>query len=53
MEDKIIAFLDQIIEKNMYDDLKNIKDKGGESWNVFHLKLLKQMILETNKNGRK
>jgi len=45
--DKIINLLDQIIEKNIIDDFKTKKDnEPGESWNVFHLKLLKQMIME-------
>jgi hypothetical protein len=53
MKDKVINLLDQIIEKNIYDDLKNNKDKAGESWNIFHLKLLKKTILEERKDGRK
>jgi len=44
--DKAIALLDQIIEKNIYDDNKDRKEKGGESWNIFHLKLLRNLIIE-------
>jgi hypothetical protein len=44
--DKIINLLDQILEKNIYDDAKNnIENKPGDSWNVFHLKLLRELII--------
>jgi hypothetical protein len=45
--DKVINLLDQIIEKNIIDDFNIKKDnEAGESWNVFHLKLLKKMVEE-------
>lgn len=47
--DKVIALLDQIIEKNIYDDHEDRKEKGGESWNIFHLKLLRDLIIEETK----
>jgi hypothetical protein len=45
--DKILNLLNQIIEYNVYQDLltKDNKDTG-ETWNVHHLKLLKQLIKE-------
>lgn len=45
--DKILNLLNQIIEYNVYQDLltKDNKDTG-DSWNVHHLKLLKQLIKE-------
>jgi hypothetical protein len=44
---KIINLLNQIIEYNLYQDLLE-KDptETGDSWNVYHLKLLKQLINE-------
>jgi hypothetical protein len=43
--DKILNLLNQIIEYNVYQDLltKDKKDTG-DTWNVHHLKLLKQLI---------
>lgn len=45
--DKILNLLNQIIEYNVYQDLltKDNKDTG-DTWNVHHLKLLKQLIKE-------
>jgi hypothetical protein len=45
--DKILNLLNQIIEYNIYQDLltKDNKDTG-DTWNVHHLKLLKQLIKE-------
>jgi hypothetical protein len=43
----ILNLLNQIIEYNLYQDLL-AKDfnETGDSWNVYHLKLLKQLINE-------
>jgi hypothetical protein len=41
---KIITLLDQMIEYNIYQDIKN-EEKDGENWNLYHLKLLKELIL--------
>lgn len=50
---QIINLLDQIIEKNIYDDFKqNTQNKPGESWNVFYLKLLKKLILNLNEEKK-
>jgi glycosyltransferase involved in cell wall biosynthesis len=39
--------LNQIIEYNVYQDLLNKDQKDtGDTWNVHHLKLLKQLINE-------
>ena len=54
---KAIALLDQILEMAISDDavhgMRNRKSKAsttiGESWYVFHLKLLKQ-LLEKDEN---
>jgi len=44
---KIINLLNQIIEYNVYQDLLNKDQKDtGDTWNVHHLKLLKQLINE-------
>lgn len=51
---KAIALLDQILEMAISDDavhkIKNRKTKAsatiGESWYVFHLKLLKRLLEE-------
>lgn len=45
--DKILNLLNQIIEYNTYQDLltKDNKDTG-DTWNVHHLKLLKQLLQE-------
>ena len=59
MEDKekILKLLEQIIEKAEADDLKDkakmlAKGKGsraiGESWTVYHLKALKELIEGVN-----
>ena len=43
--DKASKLLDQIIEKKQIDDLKSKKDEEtGDSWDLYHLKLLKQLI---------
>jgi hypothetical protein len=48
-----INLLNQIIEKNIYDDLKSKKhEESGENWNIFHLKLLKQLLVETYENEK-
>lgn len=45
--DKILNLLNQIIEYNVYQDLLTKDDKyTGDTWNIHHLKLLKQLIKE-------
>ena len=45
--DKILNLLDQIIEKNIWEDNLNKKPEDtGDNWNVHHLKLLKKLIEE-------
>ena len=45
--DKILTLLNQIIEKNIYYDLLNKKKVDtGDSWDVHHLKLLRNLIEE-------
>jgi len=55
MESKIdlaLNLLNQIIEKNLYDDYKKYEGKkAGVNWNVFHLNTLKELIMEI-KNER-
>jgi hypothetical protein len=55
MESKIdlaLNLLNQIIEKNLYDDYKKHEGKkSGVDWNVFHLNTLKELIMEI-KNER-
>jgi hypothetical protein len=47
-----INLLNQIIEKNLYEDYKSHKgEKPGVDWNVFHLQVLLNLLLEI-KNGR-
>lgn len=47
--EKALNLLNQIIEKNIFDDFKNKKDnETGESWNVFHLKILKKILENLN-----
>jgi len=42
-----LQLLDQIIEKNIYDDFKkNNGEKTGVDWNIHHLNVLKKTILE-------
>jgi hypothetical protein len=44
---KIINLLNQIIEYNVYQDLLNKDQKEtGDTWNVHHLKLLRNLINE-------
>jgi len=51
--DKIIYLLDQIIEKNIWEDsLTKKSGETGDNWNVHHLKLLKSLILNENKNAK-
>ena len=43
--EQIYKLLHQIIEYNIYKDLLNKKpEETGDSWNVHHLKLLKDLI---------
>lgn len=45
--DKILFLLEQIIEKNVWEDsLTKKPNETGDNWNVHHLKLLKSLILE-------
>jgi hypothetical protein len=47
---QVLNLLTQIIEYNVYQDLLNKNSKEtGDSWNVHHLRLLKDLINE-NKN---
>lgn len=48
--DKILNLLDQVIEYNIYLDNKTKKDlETGESFTVYHLKLIKTLIEEYEK----
>jgi len=50
--DKALQLLDQMIEKNLYDDYKKHEGKkAGVDWNVFHLNTLKELMMEI-KNER-
>jgi len=43
--DKVINLLNQIIEKNTWEDsISKKNEETGENWNVYHLKLLKSLI---------
>jgi len=43
--DKAFKLLDQMLEKKQIDDSKSKKDgETGDSWDLHHLKLLKQLI---------
>jgi hypothetical protein len=49
--DQALQLLDQIIEKNLYDDYKeNKNEKPGQSWDVYHLNLLKELLLNIKNN---
>lgn len=41
---KAIKLLEQIIEKNQFDDFEG--KQIGESWNTYHLKLLLDLLKE-------
>jgi hypothetical protein len=50
--DNILSLLDQIIDKKIYDDISSRKPediKDGESWDVYHLKLLRSMLQDYEK----
>ena len=48
--DKILNLLDQVIQYNIYLDNKTKKDiENGESFTVYHLKLLRTLIEEYEK----
>lgn len=50
---KVLILLDQIIEKKEYDDfLIKKENETGDSWDLHHLKLLKDLILEEEKNAK-
>jgi hypothetical protein len=45
--EKILDLLNQIIDKNIWEDNVNKKpEETGDNWNVHHLKLLKKLIQE-------
>jgi hypothetical protein len=47
LKDKILNLLDQIIEKNMIQDSITKKPtESGDNWNVFYLKVLKNLLQE-------
>lgn len=47
--EKVLDLLNQIIEKNLWEDrLSKKSEETGESWNVFHLKVLKKMLEDLN-----
>jgi hypothetical protein len=49
--DQALQLLNQIIEKNLYDDYKEHKgEKTGQSWNVYHLNLLNQLLTNIKNN---
>jgi hypothetical protein len=49
--DKALQLLDQVIEKNLYDDYKKNKgEKPGQSWDVYHLNLLKELLIKVKNN---
>jgi len=51
--DKILHLLDQMIEKNVWEDsLTKSKEETGDNWNVYHLKLIKSLIVEELKNAK-
>lgn len=41
---KILELINQMISYNMYMDIKENNQNIGENWNVFHLKMLKELI---------
>jgi len=44
-EARIINLINQLTEKALYEDiLENGKLEDGDSWNVYHLRLLKNLI---------
>jgi hypothetical protein len=44
-----VDLLNQIIEKNIYDDKKENPQKNGISWNVHHLSLLLSLLQNETK----
>jgi hypothetical protein len=49
--DQALQLLDQIIEKNIYDDYKENKgEKTGQSWDVHYLNLLKGLLIKIKNN---
>lgn len=44
-QEKILNLINQLIEKSLYEDiLENGKLEDGDSWEVHHLRLLKNLI---------
>jgi hypothetical protein len=47
---KIYTLLDQIIEKNIWEDnMSKDKDATGDNWDVHHLKLLRTLLEQYEK----
>lgn len=47
VKEKALSLLDQIIEKNILQDSINKKStESGDNWNVFYLKILKNLLQE-------
>jgi len=47
VKEKALGLLDQIIEKNILQDSINKKPtESGDNWNVFYLKILKNILQE-------
>jgi len=48
--EKIYTLLDQIIEKNIWEDnMSKDKDATGDNWDVYHLKLLRTLLEQYEK----
>jgi len=48
--EKIYTLLDQIIEKNIWEDnMSKDKDTTGDNWDVHHLKLLRTLLEQYEK----
>jgi len=48
--EKIYTLLDQIIEKNIWEDnMSKDKDATGDNWDVHHLKLLRTLLEQYEK----
>lgn len=48
--EKIYTLLDQIIEKNIWEDnMTKAKEATGDNWNVHHLKMLREFLEQYEK----
>jgi len=48
--EKIYTLLDQIIEKNIWEDnMTKSKETTGDNWNVHHLKMLRDFLEQYEK----